>query len=299
MNQAWLRIYRKVKSYVATIITILTSAGTEPAAYADTSIEETNKGLYDELASLGQFVTYPIPYEYHTVYEAKRFELQDYTQTYSYQPYPFSYDGELAVLYHVPTSTNAFADYIYFYSDSTYVSILCNLTAITHVEYTNGLQIYGITGDPNTGVVTYYQQSYDEEWLSTSIVTMSSAYYGTDSSIMSTIETVRPASGGLYYRRATDWDVMVGNFPINMYGTNCISVPQKLGDGWFWSCFDKAIFTDDDYLTTRIIQFDDPMLIGHTVRDVIFFKRLPHRVFYLTDIYRFYYDGRIERYRID
>ena len=254
------------------------------------------------MAALGQFITYPIPVEYHSVYEAKRFELQEYATSggnsypYAYTPYPFSYNGELAVLYRVATTFNSFSSYIYFYSDSSYISIQSTIPAITFIEYSGGLKIYGLSSDPNTGFATYYKQSYNTNWESTSVETLTEPYYGGDSRFMNYRESVMPISGGSYYRNiTTPRQVIVGEFPISAFGNQYINVPQKIDSGWVWGCFDKVIFTDDDYLTTRMIQFNDPMLIGHN----IVFKEVSNKVFYLTDIYRLYTDGRIERFRID
>jgi hypothetical protein len=301
MNNIWVRIFGKIKDYIDSIITILTTTGSEPAAYASDTIENVNKGLYDELASLGQFITFPVSTEYHTVYEAKRFELQEYATSggnsypYTYTPYPFSYNGELAILYRVATTFNSFSSYVYFYSDSSYISIQNTITAITYVEYSGGLKVYGFTSDPNTGFTTYYKQSYDTNWESILVESLTEPYYGGNSRFMNYRESVMPASGGSYYRNITrPTNVIVGEFPISYY-SKYINTPQKTDSGWVWSCFDKVIFTDDDYLTTRMIQFNDPMLIGHS----IVFKEVSNKVFYLTDIYRLYIDGRIERFKID
>lgn len=308
MNNNWVRIFKKVKEYTENLITILTSTGSKPAGDLLT-IENSNSLIYDELASLGQFIGYPIPVEYHVTFETKRFELQNYASSggnyypYSYQPYPFDYNGDLAVLYRYSTGTNAYAYALYFYSDSTYVSLPCTIPYITYVEFNGSLFVYGLNQDPNIGIESYYKQTFDSNYLLTNTETLSEPYFGGDSRFMPFIELIFSSSGGYYYQNSEKtYNIIKGEFPVTNFGTLDISVPQKLSDGWFWSCFDKCIFTDENYIPTRMIQFNDPMLMGHS--NGIATHADPRIVagnntFYLADIYRLYDDGRIERFKID
>lgn len=278
----WVRIASAVKTAISNVTTIFTTTGSEPVAGDVDTIENSNKLIYDEIATLGQIITYAIPVEYRTSYDAKiwRNEDTDYTSggvSHSRQFYQFAtaYDGGVAVLftypYRVGSDINLPKSYIYLYDSDTELEIdnkwggtgtVCKFT------YDGEFHIFTVS-NPDTGRYAEYIYGADGVYSRSEIVTSIFDYRGMNS---------------------------------DEYKISCINmafpetfkfIPQQIGDTFFIGMGDKGYWTDENYAVTKVVFFGEPMLMGHGLNS------LKQAVYAIGDsYYRVSMYGKMERFKL-
>ena len=277
----WIRIFSAIKTAVNNVIAIFTATGSEPASGDVDTIENSNKLIYDEIASLGRIIVYPVPVEYRTCYEAKiwRNTTTDYSvggNRYSRMFYTFitEYEGGIAILFIYPyrygSDSNLTKSYIYLYSTEVVLEIDNKWTSknVCKFTYDGEFHMY-TTSNPDTGTYGQYIYSSDGVYL------------------RSTTKT------GLFNFRG----MMEDEYKISCIDFSVLDtikfVPQQIGDSYFIGIGDKGYWFDSSYSVTKIVFFNEPLLIGHGTNNL-------KQTIYVTgdSYYRVSMYGKIERFAV-
>jgi hypothetical protein len=278
----WVRIASAIKTAIANVTAIFTATGSEPVAGDVDTIENSNKLIYDEIASLGRIITYPIPVEYRTCYEAKLWHNDDADYTVGgvhsarlFYQFATAYEGGAAMLftfpYRVGSDVNLSKSYIYLYDSEVGLEIdnkwggtgtVCKFT------YDGEFHVY-TASNPDTG--RYYEYIYNAD--------------GT----YSRSETVT----SIFDYRGMNADEFKMSC-VNMLVQDTFKfIPQQIGDTFFVGMGDKGYWFDENYAVTKIVFFGEPILMGHGLNS------LKQAVYAIGDsYYRVSMYGKIERFKL-
>ena len=278
----WVRIASAVKTAISNVTTIFTATGLEPATGDVDTIENSNKLIYDEIASLGTIITYPVPVEYRTCYDAKPMynasaEFTTGGARYARSLYPFGaeYNGGAAFLFTAPrrvgSDSNLSKSYIYLYDSETDIEIdnkWSGTGIVCRFTYDGEFHVYTVS-NPDTGRYSEYIYNEDGTYSRSEIVTSLLDYRGiiSDEYKISCINMAVPET----YK----------------------FIPQKIEDSFFIGMGDKGYWFDENFAVTKIVFFGEPMLIGHGLNS------LKQAVYAIGDsYYRVSMYGKIERFSL-
>jgi len=288
----WLRVIGPVLKLLANIAAIFTTVGAEPVTGDVDTIENTNKLIYDEIALLDQVISYPIPVEYRSCYEAKvwynnetNYSVGGKTYTRKWSTYITNYEDTAAVLFSdkktYGSDSNLEYAYIYLYETDYEIKISCLWKEYpVKFEYDGTFNVYTLLSEYTN---SYAKYMFDTEGSLVAKETVSNIFI--------------PSK--IYSRSGTNSTVVGNNvLPftcINLYSPETLRFyPQEIDGEYFIGMGDKGYYFDGDYKNTKIVFFNEPLLIGHGL-----VPRYKHNIKVIGDsYYRTNQYGKIERFKL-
>ncbi len=288
----WLRIIGPIIKLLNSVLTIFTTTGSEPATGDVDTIENSNKLIYDEISLLDRVITYPIPVEYRTCYDAKvwyneetNYSVGGKSKTRYWSTYITNYNDTAAILFSdkkiYGSDKNIDYAYIYLYDTDDEIRIQCLWKDYpVKFEYDGNFNIYVVD---STVYNTYTKYIFDiagtlisKEGISGVFsASQMTARSGTNSSVLSL--SVLPFSC------------------VNLYAPETFRFyPQEINGEYFVGLGDKGYYFNYDYKNTRIVFFNEPLLIGHGL-----VPNYKHNIKIVGDsYYRTNQYGKIERFKL-
>lgn len=294
----WARILGSIITAIKNVLTIFTTTGSEPVAGDVDTIENTNKLISDEIASLNTIITYSIPVEYRTCYEAKTWYNSDTNYSFggraftrTWLPLITGFNDTSAFLFstgqEVGSSANITSNYIYLYETGTEIPIVRywkTLPVKFEFDGTN-FNVYAIL-DVRKNTYTKYSYSIDGTFLSSE--TIADVYNVVHAVVSST---------------STEGNILKSDLGYFVSPFTCINLnnpatfrflPQEVGDKLFIGVGDKGYYFNQDYAVTKIVFFNEPMLIGHGLT-----PRMIQNIKIVGDsYYRVNQYGKVERFKL-